>query len=74
MKCSICKHGETELKKTTVVLERENTTVVIKDVPAEVCNNCGEEYVSSSTNNDLLKKADAAFQKGIDLELLRFAA
>jgi YgiT-type zinc finger domain-containing protein len=30
-------------------LERESTTVVIKGVPAEVCHNCGEEYVDDKS-------------------------
>ena len=46
MNCVICKHGETRPGKTTVTLERKATTVVIKNVPAQVCSNCGEEYVA----------------------------
>jgi YgiT-type zinc finger domain-containing protein len=43
MKCAICRNGITEEGYTTVVLEREQTTLVFKRVPAEICNNCGEE-------------------------------
>ena len=45
MTCVICKRGELRLGTATVALERENTTLVIKEVPAQVCANCGEEYV-----------------------------
>ena len=56
------------------MLEKEQTTLVLKKVPAQVCENCGEEYLSSETNNDLLKKAKDALERGVDFEMLRFAA
>jgi YgiT-type zinc finger domain-containing protein len=74
MKCAICRNGVTKNGKITVVLEKNETTLVCKNVPAEVCDNCGEEYVSSATNRKLLLKAQEAVQRGVDLEMLRFAA
>lgn len=46
MKCVICKTGETAPGKVTVTLQRDEATVLIKDVPAEVCDNCGEYYLT----------------------------
>jgi YgiT-type zinc finger domain-containing protein len=74
MKCAICKNGITVPGKVTVVLERDKSTLVFKDVPAEICENCGEEYISSDTNKHLLEKADNAISRGVDLELLKYAA
>jgi YgiT-type zinc finger domain-containing protein len=74
MKCAICRNGETVLKNITVTLERAGTTLVIKDVPADVCTNCGEEYVSAKTNRELLQRAENTVARGVDLELMRFAA
>lgn len=74
MKCAICKNGETTSGKITVVLEKGSTTLVFKGVPAEICDNCGEEYVSSETNSSLLKTAKEAALKGVELEMMRFAA
>ncbi len=74
MRCAICHKGQTEEGHITVVLEREKSTFVFKDVPAEICENCGEEYLSSDVNRALLKKAEEAVERGVDLELLRFAA
>src|SRR2546422_8301609 len=48
MKCVICQFGETEPGTTTVTLTRGETTVVIRDVPAQVCTTCGEEYVDQA--------------------------
>ena len=46
MKCTICKLDLTRPGKATVVLERGQTTVVIKDVPADICENCGKNTTS----------------------------
>jgi len=42
MKCVVCKTGQTHLGLATVTMVREGTTVVFRDVPADVCANCGE--------------------------------
>lgn len=73
MKCTICRNGETLEGGITVLLERGETTLVFKDVPAQVWDNCGEEYLSSDTNNNLLKKAEEAVARGVDFEMLRYA-
>ena len=46
MKCAICQSGVTVEGYTTIVLEKDHTTLVFKKVPAEICENCGEEYIS----------------------------
>ena len=74
MKCAICRNGYTAQGHITVVLEREKSTVVFKNVPALICENCGEEYLSEETNRSLLQKATEAAKRGVDFELLRFAA
>lgn len=42
MKCTICKTGELKPGHTTVVLERDGATIVLKEFPADSCDNCGE--------------------------------
>ena len=74
MKCTICKQGETLPGKTTVVLERGKTTVVIKDVPAEICENCGEYYLTEEMTEKVMKMAEKAVQHNVEIEVLRFAA
>ncbi len=46
MRCVICRHGNIKPGKATVTLQRENTTVIFKELPAEICENCGEYYLS----------------------------
>ena len=74
MKCVICKQGETRPGTATVTLERGATTVVIKGVPADVCDNCGEYYLSEKMTDTVLAMAEEAVRHGAEIEVLRFAA
>ena len=74
MKCTICKHGDTAPGKTTVTLERSSTVVVIRDVPAEICQDCGEYYLDAAATQRVLDQAEAAAQRKVDVEITPFAA
>lgn len=74
MRCVLCKHGDTRPGTATVVLQRGETTVVVKDVPADICENCGEYYVDEDVSRRVLQMAEAAVDKGAEVEILRFAA
>ena len=50
------------------------TTVIFKKVPADVCDNCGEYYLSEEISQTLLDKAETAVKNGAEVEILRFAA
>ncbi len=64
MKCVICQYGETEPGTTTVALTRDDTTIVIRDVPALICTTCGEENVDAATSRRLSQIAEKAVSKG----------
>ncbi len=74
MNCVICKQGQTQKGLTTVTLERGRTTVVIKDVPAQICENCGEYYLDQDVTETVQKLAEHAFELGVEIEVLRYAA
>ena len=57
-----------------IELLKGNLTIVFKKVPAQICDNCGEEYVSAEVNESLLRQAHAEWERGITLEMLDFAA
>jgi len=73
MICVICKNGETRFGKATVTLEREETMLVIKGVPAQVCVNCGEEYVDEGSTAHLLKIAEEAARAGVQVDVRQYA-
>jgi YgiT-type zinc finger domain-containing protein len=74
MKCPICKTGQTRDGAATVTLERNGAVVVIKCVPAEVCNNCGEYYLDEQITGKVLNVAEDAARRGAEVEVLRYAA
>ncbi|CAN2042835.1 Type II toxin-antitoxin system MqsA family antitoxin [Candidatus Magnetomoraceae bacterium gMMP-15] len=74
MKCLLCKTGKTYKGHATVTLNRDETVVVIKQVPAEICENCGEYYLSEQMTQFVLERAEDAVEKGAEVEIFRFAA
>ncbi len=74
MRCVICKHGVTETGTTTVTLEREAVTVVIKGVPAQVCTNCGEEYLDEPVTQGLYSQVEVAVESGVTVEVRDYRA
>ena len=74
MECVICKNGTTEKEKVTVTLEHGGSIIAIKEVPADVCNNCGEYYLSSDMTKEVLKKAEEAFDKGVEIEVIKMTS
>lgn len=71
MNCIICEMGTTGPERVVVTLERDGSIVLVKDVLANVCQNCGERYFDSSTTDQLLALADRAFEQGAELEIVR---
>ncbi len=74
MNCVICKSGETKPGYVTVTLQRGDTTIIFKNVPADVCKNCGEYYLSEDITAKLFARAEEAVRKGTEVEILKFAA
>ncbi len=74
MKCTICKHGNTAPGTTTVTLSRAGITIVFNSVPAQVCDNCGEDYVDSATTVRLLTEAEKAHAAGVQIDVRKYAA
>ncbi len=74
MKCVICKTGEISPGTVTVTLERGSTVLLIKEVPAQVCTQCGEYYLDEHTTRRLYEQAEKALERNAELEVLRYAA
>ena len=74
MKCVICKNAETKLGTTTLTLERDGLTYVIKKVPAQVYPNCGEDYVDEKVTSDLLKSAEQMVKVGTQVDIRQYVA
>jgi len=56
------------------MLEREGLTLVVKGVPARVCENCGEEYVDEAETSRLLASAEEAVRAGVKVDVRDYVA
>ena len=74
MFCAICKNGNTSKGFVTVTLQRNNTTVIIKGAPAEICDNCGEYFLDEKTTQKVMEMAERAALNNAEIEILSYAA
>ena len=70
MNCVICKNGNTKPGFVTFTLERGKVIVVFKNVPAMVCENCGDFYLTTETTRLLMEKAEKTIEKGVEFEII----
>ncbi|MCY4526440.1 MAG: type II toxin-antitoxin system MqsA family antitoxin [Anaerolineaceae bacterium] len=73
MTCAICNQGETRPGTTTMTLERDNSTLVVKQVPAQVCENCGEAWLDDETVAHLEALLDTMVKNGTEVALQQYA-
>ena len=73
MECVICKNGTTKKGYDTLSFEKEGHLIVIREVPGEVCENCGHFYIDSAAAIELQKKAKKAVAEGAEVEILKYA-
>jgi YgiT-type zinc finger domain-containing protein len=74
MICAICKQGQTRPGNVTVTLERGDLILVVKAVPAQVCDVCGESYLDEATTELLLDQVGEASNAGIQIEVRTYVA
>lgn len=74
MNCTICRTGETSPGTVTVTLQRGESTLVIKNVPADVCANCGEYYLSGDVAARVTQLAENVLSNGAEVGIIRYAA
>jgi YgiT-type zinc finger domain-containing protein len=74
MKCVICRQSKTVPGTTTVTLECDEMTLVIRDAPAQVCENCGERYLDEATTTRLLAILEDATRAGVQVEVRAYVS
>ncbi len=73
-RCVFCRGGRLAPGHTTMTLERDGATVVVKRVPALVCDACGEAYLEEEVVERLFHDADEAVARGAEVEVRRYVA
>jgi len=71
MKCVICKNDTTHKGKVTVTLENNGSIILIKDVPAHICDICEHYILDENISTEVLKKGKEGLLKGAELEIIR---
>ena len=65
MNCIICRQSELIDGFTSIPFERDEFRLLIKNVPAQVCPNCGEAIVDEDVAMQLIGKAEDAHAEGL---------
>jgi YgiT-type zinc finger domain-containing protein len=71
VKCVICRAGETKTGTATFTVERHGHTYVLRDVPAEVCHQCGEPYFDEDVTARVLAQVEQVTKSGADVAVLK---
>jgi YgiT-type zinc finger domain-containing protein len=74
LKCVVCRHGDTRPGVTTFTLERDGAILVVRGVPARVCENCGEEYLEDTDVARLGELAEETAKPGVQVEIRDYRA
>ena len=74
MICVICKNGETVPGETIYTGTEGDTIIVVKGVPANVCNNCGEAYISFETASRLNKAVADGASANAEVVVMKYSA
>ena len=54
--------------------EKNRTNQKKHGVPADICENCGEYYLSETTTGSVLEYSEVVADRGTEVEIMRFAA
>ena len=73
MSCFMCK-GSLEDKLTTFLMDIENCIVIVKNVPSQVCSQCGETSYSDNVASRLEEIVDAALNALTEIAVVNYAS
>ena len=74
MTCVICKQGQTAPGTTRMAVERGATVLVVRGVPAQVCDNCGEACLGADAVERLHEMLAVAARGGVQVEVREYMA
>lgn len=74
MTCVICKNGSTEKGTTVATFTKNELVIVFRNVPADICQNCGENYIDEDISKNLLSVANEAYKNGVKVDVRDYIA
>jgi YgiT-type zinc finger domain-containing protein len=69
MKCAMC-GGSTKKGRVTVSIDTGDGVVVVRNVPARVCSQCGEEWIDDKSAERVEQIVDTAKQHKTQIEVV----
>jgi YgiT-type zinc finger domain-containing protein len=74
MKCPLCHQGDLRPGTSDETLNHEGMTLVVRGVPAEICDTCGEAYFDEAVTQRLLDLAREAAAAGVVVDVRNYVA
>lgn len=71
--CSYCKSDNLVKSETTHVVEYKDCVIIIKHVPCEECEQCGEKYFSDEVARRLEKLVNTAKQLMQEISVIDYS-
>ena len=71
MKCFVCK-GELQEKKVNYFVDLDNTIIIIKEVPAKVCSQCGEKYFEDEISKNIEKIVEQLKEISTEITIVNY--
>lgn len=71
MECFMCK-GKMKEKRVNYIVDLENTIIIIKDVPAKVCTQCGEQYFDDETSENIEKIVNQLKELALEVTIVNY--
>jgi YgiT-type zinc finger domain-containing protein len=68
--CWICENAYLKSGQTTYTVDLSFTLVVVRNVPARVCTQCGEEWIAPDTARQLEEITEEARRKNHQVEVV----
>jgi len=73
MKCAMCK-GDMKEGIINYPVDRENQFLLIKNVPALICQQCGESYLDDEVFAKIEEIVENIKGSNVEIEIIKFAA
>lgn len=70
-KCAIC-GGEVKEGIISLVFDKNNQIIVIREIPALLCQKCGEEYFDNETTKEVEILKEKARQSLSDVSVITY--
>jgi len=73
MTCPICNHAQTVHGVTTLLFQKDSFTIIVKDVPAEICNHCDESFLFENVSKKVIELTRNGKADGTAVKMFHYA-